>query len=461
MTSALELLNQGFGGEIIEPGHPEYADASRAVFAAGTPLCLLRPRSVDDVRAAVRFTASAGFALSVRGGGHGFPGFATNDGGVVLDLRHLAGVEIVDLDRRLVRIGGGATWGQVATALSEHRLAISSGDTKSVGVGGLTLSGGLGWKVRKYGLALDNLVGAEVVTATGDVVHTTADDHPDLFWGLRGGGGNFGVVTAFEFTAHHTTDVFHGKVTFPAAETDEVLQGWAEYLRSATEDLTSLVALANPMTGGPQAPVEVHVTFDGDDPDRAADALDPIRRLGTVLDDDISLKPYPDTLVEGAVPPPGLEFDCRNAFVDKESVPDVLRVLAEVTASDGTPVVGLRSIGGAVARVPEDATAYSHRQAELMVVTMTAGPESMVKAARPALEALWARLGPHVNGAYANFLTGATDADVAAVYPDGTRERLARVKQRYDSENLFAGNHNIQPARTQAAAGPPSEGGSH
>jgi FAD/FMN-containing dehydrogenase len=450
MTSTLELvLNEGYGGEIIEPGHPEYADASRSVFVAGTPMHVLRPRNVDDVRAAVRFTADAGLPLSVRGGGHGFAGFGTNDGGVVLDLRHLAGVE-VDLDRRLVRIGGGATWGQVATALSDHRLAISSGDTKSVGVGGLTLSGGIGWKVRKYGLALDNLVGAEVVTAAGQVVHTTPDDHPELFWGLRGGGGNFGVVTAFEFIAHRTTDVFHGKITFPATETDQLLQGWAEYLRSATEDLTSLVALANPMTGGPQAPVEVHVTFDGDDPDRAAEALGPIRRLGTVLNDDVALKPYADTLVEGAVPPPGLALLCRNAFVDKESVPDVLRVLAEVSTSDGTPVVALRSIGGAVARVPEDATAYAHRQAELMVVTMSAGPASMVEAARPALEALWARLAPHVNGAYANFLTGTTDADVDAVYPAETRERLARVKQRFDPDNLFASNHNIRPARTQA-----------
>jgi FAD/FMN-containing dehydrogenase len=452
MTSALELvLSHGYGGEIIEPGHAEYTDASRSVFAAGTPVYVLRPTNVEDVRAAVRFTADAGLALSVRGGGHGFPGFGTNDGGVVLDLRHLAGVEVVDLDRRLVRIGGGATWGQVATALSRHRLAISSGDTTSVGVGGLTLSGGIGWKVRKYGLALDNLVGADVVTAAGQVVHTSADDHPDLFWSLRGGGGNLAVVTAFEFIAHATTDVFHGTITFPAAEADQVLQGWAEYLRSATEDLTSLVALANPMTGGPEAPVEVHVTFDGDDADRAAEALDPIRRLGTVLDDEVALSPYADTLREGAVPPPGLEFVCRSAFVDKESVPDALRALAEASRSEGTPAIGIRSVGGAVARVADDATAYSHRQAELLVVTMSAGPASVVEAARPVLEALWERLSPHVYGAYANFLSGTTDADVAAVYSEETRERLARVKRRYDPENLFAGNHNVRPTRPQAA----------
>lgn len=451
MHTALDLVRSGFGGEIIEPAHAQYASASRAVFATGTPAYILRPTSSYDVQAAVRFAAGDGLALSVRGGGHGFPGFGTNDGGVVIDLRHLASVEVVDPGRRLVRIEGGATWGQVATPLAEHDLAISSGDTKSVGVGGLTLSGGIGWKVRKYGLALDSLVGAEVVTASGDAVRATAEHHTDLFWALRGGGGNFGVVTAFEFVAQPTTDVFHGTITFPAAEADVVLPGWAEYLRSAPEDLTSVVALANPVTGGPQAPVEVHVTFDGDDADRAADAVDPIRRLGTVLADDVALTPYADTLMEAATPPPGLQFSIRNAFVDKEAVSDALRVLAEGTTSDGTPAISVRSLGGAVARVPDDATAYAHRQAELLIVTLTAGPPPVVEAARPGLDAIWARLVPHVDGAYANFLTAAGEQEVAAVYPTETRERLALVKRRYDPENLFAGNHNIRPAGTQAA----------
>lgn len=451
MTAALELVsNQGYTGEIIEPGHAEYAEASRSVFANGTPRYVLRPLNVDDVQAAVRFVADAGLPLSVRGGGHAFAGFSTNDGGVVIDLRNFASVEVLDVDRKLVRIGGGATWGKVVAALAEHGLGLSSGDTKSVGVGGLTLSGGIGWKVRKYGLALDNLVGAEVVTAGGEVVHATATSHPELFWALRGGGGNFGVVTAFEFVAHPTTDVFHGKITFPVDETGRVLQGWAEYLRSATEDLTSLVVLGNPMSGGPRAPLEIHVAVDSDDAGRAVEALEPIRRLGTVLDDDVALKPYADTLVGGAVPPLGMEFVIRSAFVGKQSVSDVLHLLAEVSRWDGTSVIGLRSVGGAVARVPQGATAYCHRQAELMVVTMTAGPERMVKAARPALEALWAHLAPHVKGAYANFLTGTTDDDVNAVYSVETRQRLARVKRRYDPQNLFTGNHNIRPACAQA-----------
>ena len=140
-----------------------------------------------------------------------------------------------------MRIGGGATWGQVAAALAPYGLAISSGDTKSVGVGGLTLSGGIGWKVRKYGLALDNVVAAEVVTADGEFVRASAEENRDLFWAIRGGGGNFGIVTAFEFVAHPTTDVFHGTITFPAAEAATVLQGWADYLRTAPEELTSIV----------------------------------------------------------------------------------------------------------------------------------------------------------------------------------------------------------------------------
>ena len=381
----------------------------------------------------------------MRGGGHGFAGFGTNDGGAVIDLSKLANVQIIDKERHLVRIGGGATWGQVAAALAPHGLAISSGDTKSVGVGGLTLTGGIGWKVRKYGLALDNVAAAEVVTANGQIVPASAQQNPELFWAIRGGGGNFGIVTAFEFVAHPTTDVFYGKIAFPASEAGTVLRGWADYLRTAPEELTSVVDFANPFAGGPEAPVGVYVAFDGDDPRLAAQATDPIRRLGTVTDDDVALEPYADTLVEGTAPPPGLQFVTRSAFVDRESVPGVLQILAEVRASEQSPFITVRSVGGAVSRVPGDATAYAHRQAELMFVTTTAGPQPVVEAARPALEAIWHRLAPHVNGAYANFLGSATEEDVAAIYPAETYKRLAAVKRQYDPGNLFARNHNIRP----------------
>jgi FAD/FMN-containing dehydrogenase len=445
MSSMVEVLRSEFGGDIVVPSGAEYEAASRAVLAFGSPEYVLRAESVGDVQAGVRFAAGAGLVLSVRGGGHGFAGFGTNDGGVVIDLSRLAEVEVVEEERHLVRIGGGANWGQVAGALAPYGLAISSGDTKSVGVGGLTLTGGIGWKVRKYGLALDSLVGVEVVTASGEVVRASAEENPELFWAIRGGGGNFGIVTAFEFVAHRTTDVFFGKIAFPAAEVSTVLQGWAEYVRTAPEELTSIATFANPFAGGPAAPIEIHVAFDGDDAQVAAQVIDPIRRLGTVIEDDVALKPYADILEDGLVPPPGIQFVTRSAFVEKESVAEVLRILAEVGAAEGSPAISVRSVGGAVSRVSDDATAYAHRQAELMFVTATGGPKPVVEAARPGLEAIWGRLTPHISGAYANFLASATEEDVAAVYPAETYKRLAAIKQQYDPSNLFAGNHNIRP----------------
>jgi hypothetical protein len=189
----------------------------------------------------------------------------------------------------------------------------------------------------------------------------------------------------------------------------------------------------------------MYIAFDGDDPRLAARAIDPIRRLGTVIGDDIALKSYAETLVDGATPPADIRFLLRSAFVDKESVPEVLQILSEVRASEQSPFIVVRSVGGAVSRVPENATAYAHRRAELIVVTMAAGPQSAVEAARPVLEATWERLAPHVSGAYGNFLASATEEDVAAIYPPQTRRRLAAAKRRYDPGNLFAHNHNVRP----------------
>ncbi len=442
----MSTVVEGFGGAIVGPDDEGYDVVSRTVLVGGSPEYVLQPVSVDDAQKAVRFAAATGLALSVRGGGHAFAGFGTNDGGVVIDLSKLAAVEVIDKERHLVRIGGGATWGQVATALAPHGLAISSGDTRSVGVGGLTLSGCIGWKVRKYGLALDSLVAVDVVTAAGDVVRASADDNPELFWAIRGGGGNLGIVTAFEFAAHPTTDVYFGKVVFPASEIGDVLQGWADYLRTAPEELTSIASFANPFLGGPDAPLEIEVAYDGDDADLAAQAIDPIRRLGTVLADDVTLRPYADVLVDGVVPPPGIQLVTRSAFVDKDSVAEVLRILAETGSKQGSPIIAIRSLGGATARVAADATAYAHRQAELMIILTTIGPPPVVAAARPALQGIWDQLSPHVTGAYANFLSEAADVDVAAVYPAATYERLAAVKREYDTGNLFASNHNVRPA---------------
>lgn len=442
----MSAVIEGFTGAIVGPDDAEYEAASRTVLAGGTPVYVIRPASVEDVQKAVRYAAAGGLPLAVRGGGHSFAAFGTNDGGLVIDLAGLAGIDVIDKDKHVVRIGGGATWGQVATALQPHNLAISSGDTKSVGVAGLTLTGGMGWKVRKYGLALDQLVAVQVVTAAGDVVRAAADENAELFWAIRGGGGNFGIVTAFEFAAHPTTDVFFGKVLFPATEIADVLPAWAEYMRTAPAGLTAIASFANPFLGGPEAPLQIELAYDGDDAELAAEAIDPIRALGTVLADDVALTPYAEVLVDGAIPPPGIQLVTRSAFVDKDSVPEVLRILAETGTSQGSPIIAIRSVGGAVAEIAEDATAYAYRQAELMFALTVIGPPPVIAATGPANQALWDRLTPHTNGGYANFLSDTEDADVAAVYPAKTYARLAAVKREYDPENVFASNHNVRPA---------------
>ena len=267
MSSAHETLRRDFGGDIIEPGAAEYESARRSVLASGQSGLRPAARERRGRASGVRFAASAGLVLSVRGGGHGFAGFGTNDGGVVIDLSKLADVEIIDKERHLVRIGGGATWGQVAARLGparpgdllrrhqERRCRRADAEpAASAGRSGSTVWPWTTWSPRRWSPPADRSC------------MRARQENPELFWAIRGGGGNFGIVTAFEFVAHPTTDVFFGKIAFPAREAATVLQGWADYLRTAPEELTSIAVFANPFAGGPDAPVEIHVAFDGDDP---------------------------------------------------------------------------------------------------------------------------------------------------------------------------------------------------
>jgi len=445
-TSTMVHLDRAFSGDVIRPGDEAYETFRRTALRVGGPACILRPRSVSDVQLAVRCARESGLALAVRGGGHSFAGFGTNDGGIVIDLRRLNAVEPMDGPGHCVRIGGGATWGEVADVLQPRGLAISSGDTRSVGVAGLTLTGGIGWKARRRGLALDRLAAVEVVTAGGTRLRASVAEHPDLFWAVRGGGGNFGVVTEFEFVADRTTDVHFGRITYPAKEASRVLAGWAHYMSRAPGELTSIANLANPATGGPGAPVEVWVCCDSDDRDAVARALEPLRCLGTVLDDDVAQRRYSDILEDGGVLPPGFEVSTRSGFVNGDSVQGALDVVTESAAASGSPFISIRSVGGAISRIPASATAYAHRTAELLVVSISAGPDTAVAAARPAVDELWRRLAPQVEGAYANFTSSRGAADVSAIYPPETMRRLREAKRRYDADNLFAGNHNIEPA---------------
>lgn len=441
----------GFVGEVLVPGEEGFESVRAAAVVPGHPTWILRPRDGEDVCRAVRFAVESGLEIAVRGGGHSFAGLSSTDGGVLVDLTHLDAVEVLDVDRGLVRVGGGATWGQVIDVLQPLGLAISSGDTRSVGVGGLTLGGGIGWKVRSRGLALDSLVAVELVTADGQLVRADATSRPELFWAVRGGGGNFGIVIAFEFRAHPTTRVFFGRITIQTNDRARVLAGWADRLRQAPLELTSIVNLANPAAGGPLAPVEILVAFDSDNPTHAATAIDPIRRLGdslgTIIDDDVTVMDYDKVFQPGGLPPAGIRFFTRAGFVDHHAVGQALNILADAAGQDHTPAIAIRALGGAITHIPDDATAYPYRSAELLVATIAAGPDSAnnpsLTATQNQITTIWDQLVPHLAGTYANFLDTATPQDTTTTYPPHTRERLIRIKNQTDPTNVFHRNHNV------------------
>jgi FAD/FMN-containing dehydrogenase len=442
------------GAEALRPGDDGYDDAARVFFAAGRPALVVRARDTDEVGAALRHAVRHGLAVSVRSGGHSPVGHSTNDGGMVVDLAHLDAVEVLDADRRLVRIGGGATWGQVTAALGPHGWALTAGDTTSVGVGGLTLGGGIGWLVRRHGLAIDNLVGARVVTAEGELVTASAQEHPELFWALRGGGGNFGVVVDFDFVAQEVTTVHHGTVAYRVDDAANLLRRWRDAMRSAPDELSSTLALLPPMPDAPRTAMLL-LCYGGapGSPVAAADAaIEPLLELGTVLNASITERPYAEIL-EDAQHPPGVRLVSRNTLV-RALDDDVVEAIAGLSAAGGPRAIAVRSLGGAFARVPSDATAFAHRDAEAMVVCGMFLPEAATDADLEGALLPWRAVAELGAGTYINFQGSATDADVAAAYPPATYARLAAVKRSYDPGNVFALNHNVEPASSEEADGP-------
>ena len=441
--------------EVLRPGDEGYDEAARVFFASGRPELVVRPRDAGEVAAALDHAVGNGLAVSVRSGGHSGLGHGTNTGGMVIDLGHLDSVEVVDADRRLVRIGGGANWGQVAATLQPHGLGLTSGDTRDVGVGGLTLGGGIGWMVRKHGLAIDSLVGARVVMADGRLVTASEDENPDLFWALRGGGGNFGIVVDFDFVAQAVTTVHYGSVAYQLDDPTDLVRRWRDAMRAAPEELSSTLALLPPMPEGPRmAMLLVCYAPDAGTPDGAADAaIEPLLGLGVVLRAGVAERPYADVLEEAQQLPPGLRMLTRNTLV-RELDAQVIEAIQAVHDSPAPTAIALRSLGGAVARVQPDATAFAHRDAEAMVLVGFLLPEQLGAAEVESALASWQAVGALGSGTYVNFQGSATAEDVAAAYPPATYARLAEVKQSYDPGNVFALNHNIEPAAEEEVEGP-------
>ena len=419
----------------IRPGDEGY-DAARTIIAGiARPAVVLRPSTAEEVVESIRLAREEGLPLAVRSGGHNLLNFGNIDDGAVLDLSLLDTVEVLDGDR--VRIGAGATWGHVAEQLRPHGLAITSGDTMSVGVGGLTQAGGIGWLVRKHGLTIDSVVSAEVVTATGEIVRASATENPDLFWGIRGGAGNFGVVTAFELQAQRVSTLHFGSIAFALDDLSQLVKGWAAVMSTAPDELTTTLLLMPGFGDFPPGAI-LFVAYCGDDPA----AIEPLRAIGTVVADEIAEKPYADVLEE-AHPPGGVLPVVGNTFVEAFD-DDLVSAVTSAYASGGR-VVFLRSLGGAVGRVAPDATAFAHRSATALVVSAAFLPLDATPEQVESAQAVWRSIGDQGIGSYADFLGSDTEADLAALWPVETRERLVAVKRTWDPDNTFRRNFNVSP----------------
>lgn len=438
----LNTLEQHVSGEIILPGDAAYDAASKVFIRKGKPAVVVRPQSSQDVAAAISYARHNQLVISVRSGGHGGPGFGTNDGGLVIDLVAMNTVD-VDEQERMVRVGGGATWGQIAAALREHGLAITSGDTLTVGVAGLTLGGGIGWMVRKYGLALDQLKEVEIVTANGEVLVANEEENSELFWGIRGAGPNFGVVTHFTFVAQPIRTVFSGTVTCDPGNLRELLTAWRDVMRVAPEELNTTLVVMPPMGESP-ASAQILGCYAGSDEAAAQKALAPLQGLPGVTAHEFKAIAYADILDE-AHSPEGVEVVVDNVLVDDFS-DELIKNLVAVDQQLQNAVLMLRYIGnGAFNRVPADATAFAHRDAELMAVCGAFLPPSAPPDAKSKIRESWSMVEAFAAGSYSNFLSDATPKEVAAIYPPATLARLRTLKKQYDPQNIFNQNFNILP----------------
>lgn len=450
IENAIATLRSGLDGRLILPGDADY-DTARTIVANSAdkrPGVIVRARTAGDVQRTVDVARDRGIELAIRSGGHSSAGHSTTDGGIVIDLRDMNEVTI-DAGTRTAWIETGATAGQVNAATAAHGLVVGFGDAASVGVGGITLGGGVGYLARKWGLAIDLLLAAEIVTADGRLLSADPDTNADLFWAIRGGGGNFGVATRLEFRLHELPAFTGGLLVLTA--TPEALAGFVAAAEAAPEALSAIcnVMPAPPL---PFLPAHLHgrlivlgmLAFAGE-PAAAERALAPFRALGPVVD---MVRPGP---YAGMFPPEDPDFHptaaARTMFmnrVDADVATTIIDTLSSATASFSA--VQLRVLGGAVARVAADATAYAHRSSPIMANVMALYSPDDRSRQEAWVDALAAALRQQEAGAYVNFL-GAEGADrVRAAYPGRTWSRLQAVKAKYDPGNLFRLNQNIPPA---------------
>jgi FAD/FMN-containing dehydrogenase len=452
------MIIEGFSGTLVRPGDADY-DAARAIWNAmhdRRPALIARPRTPEDVAAAIRYAREEGLPLAVRCGGHSMPGHSVCDDGLVLDLRELAAVHVDPVARRAT-VGGGTLLGEVDRATQEHGLVVPAGVVSHTGAGGLTLGGGVGRLMRRFGLTIDSLLSAELVTADGEIVRASADEHPDLFWALRGGGGNFGVVTEFVFALHELREVVVLATFHPLDRARDVIErGRAAMADPDAPDAllwTSFLRRATDVPWMPRDLVGRHgimslVEWSGDR-DEGLARLARLREELAPAAGDLAVVPFLtiQTITDDLFAH-GLRTYIKAGFA--RDLPDgLIDVLLGRAAAIGSPIsqVELLAMGGAVARVPQDATAFPFRDARWLINI----PATWRDAADDAREIAWARetyaaVQPFLSeGNYINFMGDDEDETAAGAY-GRTLERLQEVKAAHDPDNVFRLNQNITPA---------------
>ena len=451
--AVLEGLMSELRGPALRPGEPGY-DEARTLYNAmidHKPAIILRCAGVADVMAGVKFAAANGLLLSVRGGGHNVAGNAVCDGGLMLDLSAMNSVRVVPKAKRAFA-EGGATWSDYDAETQAFGLGSTGGLISSTGVGGLTLGGGIGWLQGKHGLACDNVIAFDVVTATGELVTASAEENPDLYWGLRGGGGNFGVVVNFEFALHEIGPFLAGMLLYPLAEAKEALAAFRDFLADTPDELGALAGLVTAPDG---APVLALVFVYNGDLDEGARVLQPMREFGPPMMDTLGPMPYRQVQTlfdEGA--PPGLRNYWKSSFLER--LPDeALEVLVAYRASMPSPnsKLFIECLGAGVARVGRDETAFAHRDVPYNFLILGAWEKADDDQANIAwARETWQTLQPYASeGVYVNYLGQEADEGaerVRASYGQAKYDRLVALKTKYDPNNLFRVNQNIKPAKS-------------
>jgi FAD/FMN-containing dehydrogenase len=451
LDNQISNLRASLNGKVIGPDDPRYGDARRVVFTGfdRRPAAVVRVADASDVARVVTLARVTGAELAVRSGGHSRAGHGTSEGGIVLDLSAMNAVEI-DADARTAWAQTGVTAGDYTNATGERGLATGLGDTATVGLGGITLGGGIGFLVRKNGLAIDDVLAAEVVTADGELLEVDEERHPDLFWALRGGGGNFGVATRLRLRLHEVDAVVGGMLMLPAST--DVIAGLVAVADAAPEELSVIANIlkAPPLPFIPAEqhgqPVVIALMVYAGGAEAGERAIAPIRALATPVADMVRPMRYPEILAGQEGPPPAFAAG-TNILVDGLDRQAAETILAHLeTATAPVAAVQLRVLGGAMARVPADATAFGHRQARLMVnvAAMYGRPEDGAEHNAWASSLTRALSDGATPAAYVGFVGDEGEEGVRRAYPPATLERLARVKRQYDPDNLFRLNLNVR-----------------